>query len=123
MPTSWLNKTITLEVRTLNLTHYTFAAGPADTYPAGRIDDIARVPAEIISWGFTGALVGAYATGNGGEGKTAAYVRLWDYVDEAQIRDVPVGWLEGGWKRGKREVGVEGKRRRGEKWWSRWEGV
>jgi hypothetical protein len=50
-----------------------------------------------VSWGFTGTLVGVYATSNGGNGTEEAYVRNWSYVSKGQARDngfngtVPVG--------------------------------
>jgi hypothetical protein len=100
VPATWANTTLTFGLTTVNTTHYTFSAGPAATYPEGAVKDIAVVPAEIISWGFTGALLGVYATTNGkqevGEG-TEAYVKRWRYTGTEQQRVVPPGLIEGGW--------------------------
>ncbi|CAN9391575.1 unnamed protein product [Alternaria alternata] len=82
---SWLNKPLTLSLRAVNVTHYAFGAGPADgSVP---IQDFAYVGGDIISWGFTGALVGAYATSNGGIGTTEAYVTNWNYQGWGQVRE------------------------------------
>jgi hypothetical protein len=71
---SWLNKLLTLSLRAVNVTHYAFGAGPADgSVP---IQDIAYVGGDIISWGFTGVLVGAYATSNGGNGRRRRISRI-----------------------------------------------
>ena len=82
---SWLNKPLTLSLRAVNVTHYAFGAGPADgSVP---IQDFAYVGGDIISWGFTGALVGTYATSNGGNGTTEAYVTNWNYQGWGQVRE------------------------------------
>ena len=82
---SWLNKPRTLSLRAVNGTHYAFGAGPADgSVP---IQDFAYVGGDIISWGFTGALVGTYATSNGGNGTTEAYVTNWNYQGWGQVRE------------------------------------
>jgi hypothetical protein len=82
---SWLDKPLTLSLRAVNVTHYAFGAGPADgSVP---IQDIAYVGGDIISWGFTGALVGAYATSNGGDGTAAAYITNWNYQGWGQVRE------------------------------------
>jgi hypothetical protein len=82
---SWLNKPLTLSLRAVNVTHYAFGAGPADgSVP---IQDLAYVGGDIISWGFTGALVGAYATSNGGNGTTEAYITNWNYQGWGQVRE------------------------------------
>lgn len=82
---SWLNKPLTMILKTVNITHYAFGAGPADgSVP---IRTLAHVPGDIISWGFTGALLGAYATTNGGNGSAEAYVTNWNYRGWGQVRD------------------------------------
>jgi hypothetical protein len=48
---------------------------------------LAYVGGDIISWGFTGALVGAYATSNGGNGTTEAYITNWNYQGWGQVRE------------------------------------
>jgi hypothetical protein len=82
---SWCNKSLRLSLTTVNTTHYAFGAGPTDD--SAPMQNIAVVGGDIISWGFTGALVGAYATGNGGEGTTEAYITNWNYQGWGQVRD------------------------------------
>ncbi|KAF2036669.1 xylosidase : arab-like proteininofuranosidase [Setomelanomma holmii] len=91
IPSAWSSKLLTLSLRTVNQTHYEFGAGPADG--SDRPRSIAVVSGEIISWGFTGALVGAYATSNGGTGKTSAYVTDWHYEGWGQVREIWNGTL------------------------------
>lgn len=92
VPEAWRSKLLTLSLRTVNQTHYEFGAGPSDRSDAPR--SIAMVPGEIISWGFTGALVGAYATSNGGTGTTSAYVTDWNYEGWGQVREIWNGTLK-----------------------------
>lgn len=40
-----------------------------------------------ITNGEAGALVGVYATTNGGDGRTPVYVREWSYHGQGQFRD------------------------------------
>ncbi|KAI8935103.1 hypothetical protein NX059_007698 [Plenodomus lindquistii] len=84
VPEHWLNKTLTLSLRAVNTTHYAFGAGLADG--SVEVQDLAVVGGDVVSWGFTGALLGAYATGNGGEGRTLAYVMNWNYRGWGQVR-------------------------------------
>lgn len=91
VPEEWRDQLLTLHLRTVNSTHYEFGAGPSDD--SDRPRSIAMVSGEIISWGFTGALVGAYATSNGGNGSTSAYVTDWHYEGLGQIREVWNGTL------------------------------
>ncbi|KAF2020743.1 glycoside hydrolase family 43 protein [Aaosphaeria arxii CBS 175.79] len=92
VPDGWHNRTLTLSLETLNTTHYSFNANIA-VAPGGNGGKppkpirIATVPGEIISWGFTGAIVGVYATANGGDGTTPAYVSRWNYRGWGQVRD------------------------------------
>jgi hypothetical protein len=83
---AWRNKPLTMSLRAVNVTHYVFGAGPADGSVS--IQDFAYVGGDIISWGFTGALVGAYATSNGGNGTAAAYITGWNYQGWGQVREV-----------------------------------
>lgn len=53
IPDSWINKKMTMGIEARNYTHYTFVAGPA----GGRLSEIAVVPNDAVSWGFTGMLV------------------------------------------------------------------
>ena len=105
VPTTWLNRTLHLEIKAFNLTHYSFAAGPADAY--SQMQTFGYGLAADVSYGFTGAatsadstksraditnhvqgtLVGIYATSNGGEGTAPAYFSEWTYVGQGQYRD------------------------------------
>lgn len=91
VPTALLNTSLTFELKTVNTTHYSFAAGRAAS--KAPLTVFAYVPGDIVSWGFTGTLVGVYATSNGGNGTEAAYVRNWTYEGWGQIRDNPEGPL------------------------------
>ncbi|KAJ7481165.1 beta-xylosidase [Mycena galericulata] len=78
--------TTRLEIRAGNLTHYTFSysqtGGAAPMVVAG------YGLSEDVSWGFTGALcviLGVYATGNGQNASTPAYVSRWEYVGIRQV--------------------------------------
>ncbi|KAF2642550.1 xylosidase : arab-like proteininofuranosidase [Massarina eburnea CBS 473.64] len=84
VPVPLRNTPLTFEIRTANETHYTFAVGAVNSEDPLTI--LAYVPGDIVSWGFTGTLVGVYATSNGGEGKTEAFVSNWSYVSEGQVR-------------------------------------
>ncbi|KAF2001869.1 glycoside hydrolase family 43 protein [Amniculicola lignicola CBS 123094] len=85
IPPAWHNIPLTLQLRTVNTTHYSFGAKPAGGKEPMKI--FAYVAGEIISWGFTGGLVGVYATSNGGEGKTEAFVGNWRYEGLGQVRE------------------------------------
>ncbi|KAJ9653883.1 hypothetical protein H2198_006992 [Neophaeococcomyces mojaviensis] len=85
VPDSWLKDPIRLFVRAENETHYTFTAAssssPYEIIPMG------IAPATIVSGGtgdFTGSLVGAYATTNGRNGSSPAYISRWRYQGLAQ---------------------------------------
>ncbi|KAF9041681.1 glycoside hydrolase family 43 protein [Panaeolus papilionaceus] len=82
IPHSWINKKMTMGVEARNYTHYTFVAGPA----GGRLSEIAVVPNDAVSWGFTGTILGVYCTSNGGKGTTPAYVSNWQYIPQAQFK-------------------------------------
>ncbi|KAF2178212.1 glycoside hydrolase family 43 protein [Zopfia rhizophila CBS 207.26] len=85
VPVSWINQTLTMEIKTVNTTHYSFAAGPANGKDP--LNTFAYVPGSIVSWGFTGTLLGVYATSNGGNGTTEASVSNWNYLGWGQVRD------------------------------------
>ncbi|KAF4534282.1 Xylosidase : arabinofuranosidase [Lasiodiplodia theobromae] len=85
VPEAWLGGPVRLYVQALNDTHYTFSAGPSDE--AEEAKTISHAPATIVSGGsgpFTGTLVGVYATSNGGDGKTPAYISRWRYEGKGQ---------------------------------------
>lgn len=52
---------------------------------------LAYLPAALVSFGFTGALVGAYCTTNGrdgtGDGSVEAFVSGWRYEGMGQLVD------------------------------------
>ncbi|KAK4044115.1 xylosidase : arabinofuranosidase [Parachaetomium inaequale] len=86
VPPSWLGRPIRLSIHAENATHYTFYAS-ATGCQSGEPRALGRAPATIVSGGmgpFTGALLGVYATSNGGAGSTPAYVSRWRYQNVAQ---------------------------------------
>lgn len=90
VPAAWRDQYLTLSLRTANQTHYVFSAGPS----SDSLRPFATVSGEIVSWGFTGALVGAYATSNGGNGTSSAYITDWHYEGWGQVRDIWDGKLD-----------------------------
>ncbi|KAJ7137758.1 arabinofuranosidase [Mycena epipterygia] len=75
-------RTTRLEIRADNLTHYTFRYsqnGGAGSLLAG------YGLSEDVSWGFTGTILGVYATGNGRNASTPAYVSRWEYEGIRQV--------------------------------------
>lgn len=90
LPPQWRRQRLTLEIRAPNTTHYVFAIGPADS--RSDVVDIIAVDNTPVSWGFTGVLLGVYATTNGGEGGDGAggavsWWSRWRYDGWAQLRD------------------------------------
>ncbi|OCL02904.1 glycoside hydrolase family 43 protein [Glonium stellatum] len=85
VPSNWTNRVLTMEIKAFNLTHYSFSAGPADAQ--SQMQTIAYAPGALVSWGFTGTLLGIYATSNGGNGTTDAYFSSWKYTGQGQIRN------------------------------------
>ncbi|KAF1984403.1 glycoside hydrolase family 43 protein [Aulographum hederae CBS 113979] len=88
IPKSWMNGTITLQVSTANNVTYEFSA--ASSRDVGSAKILGTASARIVSGGtgpFTGTLVGAYATTNGGNGTTKAYISRWKYTPVAQQID------------------------------------
>ncbi|KAF2116260.1 xylosidase : arab-like proteininofuranosidase [Lophiotrema nucula] len=83
MPGGWENRTLHFELKTVNVTHYSFAVSPVGTQPLVFV----YVPGDIVSWGFTGTLVGVYATSNGGNGTSPAYFSHWNYAGLGQVRE------------------------------------
>ncbi|KAF9887862.1 hypothetical protein FE257_009522 [Aspergillus nanangensis] len=82
-----INTPLSIEVKALNWTHYSFAAGPRDARHLMQTYGFAR--GDQLSWGFTGTLVGPYATTNGREGSEngafEAVVGNWTYIPQGQI--------------------------------------
>ncbi|THX44199.1 xylosidase : arabinofuranosidase [Aureobasidium pullulans] len=83
--TSWLAGKVRFQIDAFNATHYRFLAGKVeedvDRVP---LREIAVAPASLVSGGYTGTLVGVYATTNGGNGSTPAYVSRWRYLPRGQ---------------------------------------
>lgn len=84
VPSNWTGQPLTMEIKAFNLTHYSLSAGPA--HAQSQMQTFAYVPGSIVSWGFTGTLVGVYATSNGGNGTTDAYISNWKYTGQGQFR-------------------------------------
>ncbi|TFK40481.1 arabinofuranosidase [Crucibulum laeve] len=88
VPSAWLNKKLTMEIKAVNVTHYSMSAGLANARNGEKMT-IAYAPGEILSWGFTGTLLGVFATTNGGkvtDSSAPAYFSNWLYTDLMQIR-------------------------------------
>ncbi|PYI03272.1 xylosidase : arabinofuranosidase [Aspergillus sclerotiicarbonarius CBS 121057] len=88
VPKDWQVGSIRLEIQAVNDTTYAFAAAPS-TSPSQR-NVIGYADTRIVSGGtgpFTGSLVGAYATKNGGSGSTPAYISRWRYQGQGQKID------------------------------------
>ncbi|KAK5197515.1 hypothetical protein LTR99_007885 [Exophiala xenobiotica] len=79
-----------LEVKANNLTHYAFSAGPVDAM--SDVINIGYAPAADVSFGFTGTILGVYATTNGrvvnaSAPGTPAYISDWKYTPQGQFLD------------------------------------
>ncbi|KAL2114482.1 hypothetical protein VUR80DRAFT_5967 [Thermomyces stellatus] len=85
VPEEWAGETLRLEISGKNYTHYSFSAGPAARRHEART--FMEASNEALSWGFTGVILGVYATSNGGEGSAPAYISEWKYVPHEQFRD------------------------------------
>ncbi|GAT29299.1 arabinofuranosidase [Aspergillus luchuensis] len=88
VPKEWQADTIRLEIQAVNDTTYAFSAAPSRNLGHKRV--IGWADTRIVSGGtgrFTGALVGAYATKNGGVGYTPAYISRWRYQGQGQEID------------------------------------
>ncbi|KAL1848934.1 hypothetical protein Daus18300_013443 [Diaporthe australafricana] len=79
IPKAWALP-LRLSIQAVNDTHYAFSAAPSSD--SGNADFIGYAPSTILSGGtgpFTGTLIGAYATSNGGLGNSSAYLSRWRY--------------------------------------------
>lgn len=81
---TWLGEPLTMEIRAFNYTHYSLSAGPAKHQHL--MQTIGYAPAADLSFGFTGTLVGVYATTNGRNESTRAWVSDWQYEGQGQVR-------------------------------------
>ncbi|KAI3553736.1 arabinofuranosidase [Colletotrichum abscissum] len=81
VPKAWRSEPIKLSVSAISDSKYVFGAAPASR-PEEYLE-IGSANALIVSGGsgpFTGTIVGAYATNNGGDGMTPAYFSRWRYT-------------------------------------------
>lgn len=84
VPKTWGNAKIRLQIQARNSTHFTFSARAVARRHEAAIT-LAVVSASHVSSGFTGLLLSAYATTNGGaDNGTAAYVGRWRYNGQGQ---------------------------------------
>ncbi|GAB1735523.1 hypothetical protein NU219Hw_g4102t1 [Hortaea werneckii] len=80
---TWLNhpsstpNLLRLEIKASNLTHYALSAAPAGFEHLRQT--LGYAPARGVSYGFTGALVGVYASSNGREGVRGGGEWGWDH--------------------------------------------
>ncbi|KAH9890189.1 glycosyl hydrolase [Xylariomycetidae sp. FL2044] len=85
VPEDWIGKTLQLEIKASNVSHFSFSAGPADAMSEMQTFlDVSNAP---VSWGFSGVILGIYCTSNGYEGGTPAYFSRWRYTPQGQFRD------------------------------------
>ncbi|KFA75584.1 hypothetical protein S40288_04483 [Stachybotrys chartarum IBT 40288] len=85
VPEAWTGGKLRLEISAANSTHFWFSAGPDGRRSEMRTLMVASN--EPVSWGFTGLLLGVYATTNGGDGDTPAYISNWRYRGFEQYLD------------------------------------
>ncbi|KAF9875965.1 hypothetical protein CkaCkLH20_06411 [Colletotrichum karsti] len=85
VPEEWVGEPLSLEVKAVNMTHYSFSAGPAGA--ASKMRTLLYASNDALSWGFTGVFLGVYCTSNGGSGSTPAYISDWRYIPQGQFRD------------------------------------
>ncbi|KAH6695505.1 xylosidase/arabinosidase [Plectosphaerella plurivora] len=85
VPKTWLDGPISLHISGVSDRDYTFGASPSlkpEEYVL-----LGAADGSVVSGGgglFTGSLLGAYATNNGGKGTTPAYFSRWRYLPVAQ---------------------------------------
>lgn len=82
---------VRLEIQAQNATHYTFSAGRVEASEDAPVEMqvVGLAAANLVSGGFTGTLVGAYATTHGARGNQTvkAYVSRWRYQGQGQEVD------------------------------------
>ncbi|KAK7418730.1 hypothetical protein QQX98_003748 [Neonectria punicea] len=96
IPKAWLGKPIRLIARASSGSSYVLSAALASASKEEKV--LGHASASIVSGGsgpFTGTVLGAYTTSNGGNGKTPAFFSRWRYTPLAQeIADgepIPLG--------------------------------
>lgn len=98
IPDAWGGRPLTFVIQAANETHYSFSVGPEGT--ESELQKILYVSNSVLSYGFTGeyfylcigrvtdgrvgTFVGVYATSNGDDGTTPAYVSDWKYITQGQ---------------------------------------
>ncbi|KAF7718521.1 Xylan 1,4-beta-xylosidase/Non-reducing end alpha-L-arabinofuranosidase [Penicillium ucsense] len=84
VPAAWSKSPIRLFINGINTTHYELSAASASK--SHEREHLALLPASLVGGQllFTGALLGAYATTNGGNHSMEGYVSRWRYTPEAQ---------------------------------------
>ncbi|TVY84292.1 Non-reducing end alpha-L-arabinofuranosidase BoGH43A [Lachnellula suecica] len=87
VPSAWVGDSLNVQITASNLTHYALSAGPASRPYEQKI--IGYGNGLGLTWGFTGALLGVYATTNGGAGEFDTYVKNWTYTGHGQIVEIP----------------------------------
>ena len=82
---------VRLEIRAANATHYTFSVGRVDASGDAPVEvqAVGSVAVDLVSGGYTGTLVGAYATTHGVSGNhtVKGYVSRWRYQGQGQEVD------------------------------------
>lgn len=82
---------VRLEIQVANATHYTFSAGRVEASEDAPVEMqvVGFAAANLVSGGYTGTLVGAYATTHGARGNhtVQAYVSRWRYQGQGQEVD------------------------------------
>lgn len=82
---------VRLEIEAANATHYTFSAGTVEASEDVPVQMrvVGFAAANLVSGGYTGTLVGAYATTHGARGNNSvkAYVSRWRYQGQGQEVD------------------------------------
>ncbi|KAK2737639.1 hypothetical protein FQN55_000995 [Onygenales sp. PD_40] len=87
IPASWRGHPIRFQIQAANLTHFTLSASSTKKHHGGEEELFGVASGAIFSGSpgqFTGTLVGAYATTNGGNVTTDSYISKWRYHGEGQ---------------------------------------
>ncbi|POS79189.1 beta-xylosidase [Diaporthe helianthi] len=85
VPSAWRGSPLGLEIKAINMTHYSFSVGPSDS--RSLMQTLVTSSSDAVSWGFTGVILGVYCTTNGGDGNAPAYFSKWQYIPQGQYRD------------------------------------
>ncbi|KAH8589575.1 xylosidase : arab-like proteininofuranosidase [Bisporella sp. PMI_857] len=91
VPNHWYHQSIRMGIEAINGTHYAFWVAPEQHRSQAKT--ISYIRAGMLRTIYTGmhwiegTVVGVYATSNGANGTTPAYVRNWKYHGREQFRD------------------------------------